>query len=259
MIPRIRPSYIIRSRDLPRHSAGFVSSSSASTPKHAIRLAILATAFFGVGYAASYLLPHPILHFHRQQTLPLPNSADELTYLHRLRTQVFTSTLVARLQSDPAWKLEEGFSQDQHGMEMAAEGRMLTGGPLGGVGRLSGRWMWVNESTHEVVAVVHLGPQLCGFPSITHGGLLATLLDETLGRVAISVFPAGKSVVTASLDVNYKMPTMVDQVVVVRGRVKAREGERRVRVEGRVEALEGGGVFVGCEGVFAVPRRPLPR
>ncbi|ODQ56295.1 Thioesterase/thiol ester dehydrase-isomerase [Saitoella complicata NRRL Y-17804] len=257
MIPRIRP-------DLPRRLTRFVCTTPPPAPtstatRTTLRLALLATAFFTIGYTTSYLLPHPMLHFHRQTALPLPNSADESTYLHRLRTQVFTSTLVARLQSDPAWKMEEGFSE--HGMEMAAEGRMLTEGALGGVGRLSGRWMWVNDGTHEVVAVAHLGPQLCGFPSITHGGLLATLLDETLGRVAISAFPAGKSVVTASLDIKYKAPTMVDQVVVIKGNVKAREGEgeRRVRVEGRVEALEGGAVFVGCEGVFAVPRRPLPR
>ena len=59
----------------------------------------------------------------------------------------------------------------------------LTGGALHGPGKLAlpplVRAKWDNS---EALVFVHVGSALCGHEGIVHGGALATLLDETLGR-----------------------------------------------------------------------------
>ena len=36
----------------------------------------------------------------------------------------------------------------------------------------------------EAIVIIHVGRGLCGHDGIVHGGLLATLLDESLARIA---------------------------------------------------------------------------
>jgi acyl-coenzyme A thioesterase PaaI-like protein len=67
----------------------------------------------------------------------------------------------------------------------------------------------------EIIAVVHVGRGLCGHDGIIHGGLLATLLDETLARTAINNLPK-KVGVTANLSINYRAPTKADQFIVIK-------------------------------------------
>jgi hypothetical protein len=59
----------------------------------------------------------------------------------------------------------------------------FTAGSLRGPGRLA---LWplarVKKDESEAVVIIHLGRSLCGHDGIVHGGLLATLLDETLAR-----------------------------------------------------------------------------
>ena len=63
----------------------------------------------------------------------------------------------------------------------------LTAGALRGPGKLAltplvrGRY----DETESVV-FLHLGRGVCGHDGIVHGGLIATLLDETLGRTVSS-------------------------------------------------------------------------
>ena len=106
----------------------------------------------------------------------------------------------------------------------------LTGGALHGPGKLAlpplVRAKWDNS---EALVFVHVGSALCGHEGIVHGGALATLLDETLGRQVSTGFfsspsrcliPSYKALinlpekigVTAWLHLNYKAPTRADQV-----------------------------------------------
>jgi hypothetical protein len=63
----------------------------------------------------------------------------------------------------------------------------------------------------HVLAVVHLGRALCGHDGIIHGGLLATIFDESCARNALLNLPSHIGV-TANLNINYKSPCMADQV-----------------------------------------------
>ena len=60
----------------------------------------------------------------------------------------------------------------------------LTGGALRGPGKLALLpLVRARRDESEAVAIVHVGRGLCGHDGIVHGGLIATLLDEALGRV----------------------------------------------------------------------------
>ncbi|HEU5437767.1 MAG TPA: PaaI family thioesterase [Ktedonobacterales bacterium] len=62
-----------------------------------------------------------------------------------------------------------------------------------------------------------------GFPGVVHGGILATLLDETLNRTAMA---EGRWTMTGRLDVRYRAPAPVGQTL----RVTARPLSSRARM-----------------------------
>jgi acyl-coenzyme A thioesterase PaaI-like protein len=49
-----------------------------------------------------------------------------------------------------------------------------------------------------------------GFPGVVHGGILATLLDETLNRTAMV---EGRWTMTGRLDVRYRAPALIGQTL----------------------------------------------
>lgn len=60
-----------------------------------------------------------------------------------------------------------------------------------------------NTKTDETVTFVHLGYRLCGYPFIIHGGMLATLLNETFKRNA-----SLSSTTLSQLKTDYKVETL---------------------------------------------------
>jgi uncharacterized protein (TIGR00369 family) len=85
-----------------------------------------------------------------------------------------------------------------------------------------------------------------GYPGVVHGGILYTLLDETIGRAA---FLRESWVVTARMQIRYRHPVHVGQklrveseIVRVRGRVMEAAG--RIRLPDGVVAVEGSGLFM---------------
>ncbi|KAF9042281.1 HotDog domain-containing protein [Panaeolus papilionaceus] len=128
----------------------------------------------------------------------------------------------------------------------------LTAGALRGPGKLALiPLIRVKNDESESVVFLHLGRGLCGHDGIVHGGMLATLLDETLARTAIINLPE-KVGVTASLSLNYRAPTMADQFVVIKTKIQEVKG-RKATVTGRVEDLKGT-VLVEASAMFVQPR-----
>lgn len=65
----------------------------------------------------------------------------------------------------------------------------LTAGALRGPGKLAlPALARAKKDESESIVFVHLGRGLCGHDGIVHGGLLATLLDETLARNVSYIF-----------------------------------------------------------------------
>ncbi|EIN05400.1 Thioesterase/thiol ester dehydrase-isomerase [Punctularia strigosozonata HHB-11173 SS5] len=128
----------------------------------------------------------------------------------------------------------------------------LTAGALRGPGKLATPpLVRARKDESEAVIFLHVGRGLCGHDGIVHGGLLATLLDESLGRIAIVNVPE-KVAVTARLTVDYKAPTKADQFIVIKASVVEKKG-RKVVTRGVIEDLEGT-TLVEASGIFIQPR-----
>ncbi|GAA6043930.1 hypothetical protein JCM8097_000905 [Rhodosporidiobolus ruineniae] len=103
----------------------------------------------------------------------------------------------------------------------------------------------------ESVLIFHVGGGLCGHEGVVHGGLLATVCDEALGRTALQNLPTNIGV-TATLTMNYRKPTFANQYLVVRTELERQEG-RKAWVRGQVENTEGE-VLAEASALFVEPR-----
>lgn len=103
----------------------------------------------------------------------------------------------------------------------------------------------------DAFAFVHLGRSLCGHDGIVHGGLLATVLDETLARTSFFNLP-NQVGVTARLEIDYRKPVKADQIVVVETKLIEAKG-RKVSVEGVMRTLNGE-TLVESKAIFVEPR-----
>lgn len=55
-----------------------------------------------------------------------------------------------------------------------------------------------------------------GYPGITHGGIIATILDETMGR-AILATNLERLMMTAKMEIKYRVPVPLDTEILFRG------------------------------------------
>ena len=77
----------------------------------------------------------------------------------------------------------------------------------------------------EVVATYAPPDQFQGYPGVLHGGIVASLLDEAGGRV-VMIGNHRHFMLTAKMDIKYRRPTPLGQVLTVYG--------RRVKQRGRL-------------------------
>jgi acyl-coenzyme A thioesterase PaaI-like protein len=84
-----------------------------------------------------------------------------------------------------------------------------------------------------------------GYPGVMHGGLVSTLLDETIGR---SAFLLNKWVVTAKMELRYRQPVPIGQPIRVVGWTTRQRG-RLLEAQGEVQ-LADGSVAVEAKGLF---------
>jgi len=90
-----------------------------------------------------------------------------------------------------------------------------------------------------------------GFPGVLHGGILATILDETLSRTGAL---RREWLMTGKLDIRYRQPAPVDQPLRVWGEI-VRERSGAIDAVGAVELLDGT-VVADARGMFL--RMPEP-
>ena len=84
-----------------------------------------------------------------------------------------------------------------------------------------------------------------GFPGVLHGGVIATLLDETMSRTGAL---RREWLVTARLDIRYRQPAPIGQALRVWGEI-ARQRKGAVDAVGAVE-LADGAVVADARGLF---------
>ncbi|RYP66213.1 hypothetical protein DL770_008846 [Monosporascus sp. CRB-9-2] len=200
--------------------------------------------------------------------LPEPGTPEDEHLLAVIRRKAAALPLVQRLEADPEWTSWDAYSGiEDSGTEAtldagAAPRRQrrearLTSGALAGSRGLAYQRVFRNDATGECLSGVYFGGGTAGWPGVVHGGCLATVLDESLGRCAILRFPS-RTGVTATLELTYKAPPRTEAFYVVRARPASGEAapeksDRKAWVEGSVETLDGQ-TCVLAKALFVVPK-----
>lgn len=84
-------------------------------------------------------------------------------------------------------------------------------------------------------------PHHCGVDTVVHGGIQATLLDETMGvaaQLGLDNSSSDAPCVTAEMRLAYRRPVPIDAEVVVRARLTEVDG-RDLHVEGAIVGADG--------------------
>ncbi|KAF9948118.1 hypothetical protein BGZ72_009920 [Mortierella alpina] len=147
-------------------------------------------------------------------------------------------------EADPYWYLTKN-----------TEPHHLTAGTLRGENMLSVHPLkFERKDKKAIVLFMHLGRSLCGHDRIIHGGLLATLLDEATGMVALPNLPFHIGF-TANLNVNYRQPVKADQFVMIKAEFEKGEGRKGYTVAS-IHDLHGK-TLVECSALYVSPKNPV--
>ena len=96
-----------------------------------------------------------------------------------------------------------------------------------------------------VVCPATIGDAFEGHPGLLHGGIIATLLDETMSK---SVRAKGLTAMTRHMEVDYKRPVPSQTPIRMEGRVLRSEG-RKLWVEAQI-LDQAGKVLASGKGLF---------
>jgi acyl-coenzyme A thioesterase PaaI-like protein len=72
-----------------------------------------------------------------------------------------------------------------------------------------------------------LGPNYAGGGGFAHGGIIAVVLDEAMGKLSRL---ADESAVTAEMNIEYRKPVPIDKPIIVEGWQEEAKGRNRFRV-----------------------------
>jgi len=100
----------------------------------------------------------------------------------------------------------------------------------------------------EVTAMVSIPEQYQGYPGVVHGGITAAMLDEVLGRAAM-VGDHNHFRVTAKMEVHYRKPVPIGEVLTLHGKVLKRRG--RYAFAHAELRLPDGSIGADADGVLA--------
>jgi len=105
------------------------------------------------------------------------------------------------------------------------------------------RIRFFNDGYQRVVARVTLGEQYQSYPGMAHCGILATILDETMGRALLADEDAdaveeARFMFTAKMEMRYRRPVPLNEELTVRGRVEQDRG-RIAQVSGEIALADG--------------------
>ncbi|MCJ1283105.1 hypothetical protein MMC26_002432 [Xylographa opegraphella] len=139
--------------------------------------------------------------------LPLPSTPADLAALSTLNSTFSSLPIVRELRSHP-----EGW------VERAPAPSALTTNSMAGSRGLGVYRVFWNAKERRGITVVYFGGALAGWPGVTHGGAIATVLQEGLEMVG-----EGKA---EMMQVRYLKPTLARRWYVLRAELDEAEEER---------------------------------
>ena len=121
--------------------------------------------------------------------LLIPDSPEDVLLLNRISAEADQLPIVKTLRSPgttATWQEWDAYAS----MPVSERLGRLTSGPMRGARGLALQRVFWNQQDQKAVSIIWLGSDLCGWPGVVHGGAIATVMDESLGRAAIRRFPA---------------------------------------------------------------------
>ena len=115
---------------------------------------------------------------------------------------------------------------------------------------LKARWT-ADRAAGEVRAELSIPEPFNGYPGVAHGGIVAALLDEAMARSLLLAGSFEDLLVTARMEVAFRLPTPTRTPVAVVARVKRRSGAR-AQAEAELR-LADGTVTAHAEALLAKP------
>ena len=98
---------------------------------------------------------------------------------------------------------------------------------------------WYNDyENKQVETTFTLGDNYCSYPGTVHGGIIATILDETSGRAILLDNDFNNLMVTLKMEVVYKHNTPTNTPLRAVGRV-IKGGHSRAQLEGEILLPDG--------------------
>ncbi|KAJ5952903.1 uncharacterized protein N7479_011316 [Penicillium vulpinum] len=181
---------------------------------------------------------------------PAPGSLEDQMELQEIQ-RVFDIGLpiVQELRHNPDYVEKDVYENfaDKHKIHR------LTSGSLAGSRGFGFQKVFWNDKEKKLISVVFLGPGLEGWPTMVHGGALATVIDENLGRAAIRHFPA-RTGVTANLKLNYRAPVYSDNFYALHTTLD-QEQSTDAKAYAKCEVRDmAGQLCVEATGLFVVPK-----
>jgi uncharacterized protein (TIGR00369 family) len=98
-----------------------------------------------------------------------------------------------------------------------------------------------------------LGPRYVGGAHFVHGGIIAVLLDEAMGKLSKL---SGERAMTAELSIEYHRPVPIDAEILVEGWQSEEKGRNRFCI-GEIRDVQGNLLARG-RGRFVVVRQSVP-
>jgi acyl-coenzyme A thioesterase PaaI-like protein len=110
----------------------------------------------------------------------------------------------------------------------------------------------LDQDTRRASGKFVLGPRYGGGAGFAHGGVIAILLYEAMGKISKLT---DERAVTAELNIEYRKPVPVDAEIVVSGWQENEKGRNRFRI-GEIHDLQGNLLARG-RGRFVVIGQPV--
>ena len=243
-------------------------SKEPARPSRRRRYVMLSIAIFlSLGFVSGrtvslILIPPP---------LPESGSAEDGIYLKGLEVEADQLPMVQELRAHPEeWRELEPHTRTADSEQLAIEqpvsdstGRnqwqvsSLISSIKGSFGIGYYRVFW-NAKEHRAITVVHLGVSLSGWPSIVHGGALATLLQENMESFVqlmreTALEPAKRasatqSSSTRSLQLRYRRPTHAQRFYVIRTEYDSSSQSNQSALRSHIEDARSGLITVEATG-----------
>lgn len=188
------------------------------------------TLFFSAGAALAY--SEVIFEQYAKYTEVSEDPVEAVQLDFRLRTHPLYEKLVHPVTGKDWVKLRSWENLDRNVLDGNAQNILvktqseyqkpqLTNHTLAAAGGIAVKpVIFHNTKTDETITFVHMGYRLCGYPFIIHGGMLATLLNETFKRNAslsgstLSTLKTDYKVET--LSILYRAPSFANQFFIVK-------------------------------------------